>query len=105
MYMLSCIKLHSSDFATKQYADSSWVKTSFLRHDVEEICWRDAHLANVLAIAIPGFLLYGLGLPFLAFVLLYKNRDQLHDKKYTFRLGLLYLGFRKERWWYVFYFF
>lgn len=99
MYMLSCVKLHTSDFVINEYGNSSWVQTSYLRHDVEETCWRGEHLANALAIAIPGFLLYGIGLPLMAFVLLYSNRDQLYDKKYTFRLGLLYLGFREKRWW------
>lgn len=99
MYMLSCVKLHTSDFVIKEYGNSSWVQTSYLRHDVEETCWRGEHLANALAIAVPGFLLYGIGLPLMAFALLYSNQDQLYDKKYTFRLGLLYLGFREKRWW------
>jgi hypothetical protein len=99
MYMLSCVKLHTSDFVFEEYGNLTWVQTSYLRHDVEEICWRGEHLANALAIALPGFLAYGIGLPLMAFMLLYSNRDQLYDKKYTFRLGLLYLGFREKRWW------
>merc|ERR1711871_1835103 len=50
MYMLSCVKLHTSDLVIKEYGNSSWVQTSYLRHDVEETCWRGEHLANALAI-------------------------------------------------------
>jgi hypothetical protein len=99
MAMLSCVKLHASDEEVESYGTKEWTKASFLRLDYEEVCWQGEHLANFWGIAMPGFLVYGVGLPLMSFVLLYRNREHLEDKKYTFRLGLLYLGYRRERWW------
>ena len=89
MAMLSCVKLHASDKELEFYGTKEWTKASFLRLDYEEVCWQGEHLANFWGIAMPGFLVYGVGLPLMSFVLLYRNREHLEDKKYTFRLGLL----------------
>ena len=45
------------------------------------------------------FLQYGIGLPLGSFLLLYKFRHRLHTDKFRFRLGLLYSGYRRDRWW------
>ena len=42
---------------------------------------------------------YGIGLPLGSFLLLYKFRHRLHTDKFRFRLGLLYSGYRHDRWW------
>jgi hypothetical protein len=90
MYMLSCIQLHVEDPTTLEvYGNASWVTRSYLRADVEEVCWVGEHLENVGLVAVPGFLIYGMGLPVLAFLLLFRKRRKLHSKKYSFRLGLL----------------
>ena len=89
MAMLSCVKLHASDEEIKEYGTREWTKASFLRLDYEEVCWQGEHLANFWGIAMPGFLVYGVGIPLTSFVLLYRNREHLEEKKYTFRLGLL----------------
>ena len=86
MTMLACIRLHVEDSTLVKYKDPvtgipPWMRQSFLRADVEEICWEKRHLENVWLIAIPGFLIYGLGLPLLAFRLLHKRRDSLEDPK------------------------
>jgi hypothetical protein len=104
MTVLSCVRLHTENSAVVKYNDPvtgipPWMRKSFLRADMEENCWEKRHLENVWLIAIPGFMTYGVGLPLVAFRLLYKHRDRLEDPKYAFRLGLLYLGYRKERWW------
>ena len=57
---------------------------------------------------MPSLAAYAIGLPLSAFVLLWRKRrlhlskktiDFLATKKYIFRLGLVYSGYRKERWW------
>ena len=53
----------------------------------------------VLLVSVPQILLYTVGLPLAATVLLYRRRDRLGDKRVQFRWGLLYAGFRHKVWW------
>jgi hypothetical protein len=68
---------------------------------MEEDCYVGRHLAMVLCIALPGLLVYGLGVPALAFLILWRRHrtNMLLMNKYIFGFGLLYSGYRKDRWW------
>ena len=66
--------------------------------DAEEACFVGRHLTMVLLLAIPGLLLYGIGGPLLAFAILHRHRKHQKTSKYLFRWGLVYSGYRAERW-------
>ena len=91
MAMVSCENLHPDLVGAPE--------VTYLRLDPEEECYGDNHLAYVLLIALPSFCLYAAGLPIAATFILWRNREFHRGKKYIFRMGLLYSGYRKERWW------
>jgi hypothetical protein len=96
--VLSCRRIHRG---TAPEDRGEWSTVQYLRIDMEETCWDGQHAIMVGALAIPGTLVYALGLPLTAFVILFRHRTKLYTtKKYLFRLGLLYSGFRPNRWWY-----
>jgi hypothetical protein len=54
---------------------------------------------SMFQLAVPGLLLYGIGLPLVVIVVLWRHRHIHSMNKYVFTLGLLYSGYRKDRWW------
>ena len=104
--ILSCKSIHT-DIPPDLIADlrtgaTRWFDRQYLRVDLEETCWEGRHLSFVLLLAVPGVIVYALGLPLIAFWLIWRaaKRGLLGTKKYVFRLGLLYSGYRPDRWWY-----
>ena len=72
----------------------------YLMADLQEICFQDLHLNYVLLLTIPQIILYILGLPLAATLLVMRNKKNLHQARFYTRYGLLYLGYRDERaWW------
>jgi len=71
----------------------------WLERDLEERCFEGNHLTMLISVAIPALLLYALGIPLLSFATLNTHRHKLSTNKYRFRLGLLYSGYRPERFW------
>ena len=69
----------------------------YLARDVEEPCWEGRHLVYAVGVAIPGLLGFGLGLPLLCLLVMWRRRKKLYTNKYIFRLGLIYNGYRKPR--------
>jgi hypothetical protein len=116
MIMLSCQSVHpeamaaakvdwnkcrltGSRISCQKHLPAAWATTQYLRWDMEEICYGENHLAHVMLIALPSILLYALGLPLGAGLILWRNREFHTSKKMRFRLGLIYSGFRQNRWW------
>jgi hypothetical protein len=114
MDILSCQNPHASGQTTSfgmpsgEKGPPEWATELYLRYDVEEPCYVGDHLAYVWLLAVPSLVAYAIGLPLSAFVILWRKRhlhlskksiDFLATKKYIFRLGLVYSGYRKERWW------
>ncbi len=71
----------------------------YLQADMEEVCWEGRHLNAAILIAIPGILLYGVAMPLVVFSILWRQSALRIMNKYIFTLGLLYSGYRKDRWW------
>ena len=95
MEMMSCQSMHpplDSSETTGKGNDEIWRTNTFLRVDTEELCYGENHLAHILLVAMPSFLLYALGLPVGAFLILWQQRELLKSNKYRFRMGLLYSG-------------
>ena len=88
------VKQSMAALACERVGDALW-----LAADLQEPCFVGTHLAVVLLVSAPQILLYTVGLPLAATVLLYRRRDRLADKRVQFRWGLLYAGFRHKVWW------
>jgi hypothetical protein len=95
MSMMSCERLHPD----VHDSTSAWSTNAYLRFDAEELCGGENHMRYVWLIAIPSLLGYALGLPAFALVVLWRQRKFHRSKKYLFRMGLIYSGYKKERWW------
>ena len=89
------VKQSLAALACESVGDRLW-----LAADLQEPCFEGMHLGMVLSVSVPQVLLYTLGLPVGAFLLLFRNRRRLGDKRMQFRWGILYAGFRaKVYWW------
>jgi hypothetical protein len=73
----------------------------YLERDLEERCYLQGtrHYQMLWLICFPALILYAIGMPLGSFVILWKNRHRLSGDKFKFRLGLLYSGYREDRWW------
>jgi hypothetical protein len=59
----------------------------------------DQHTLMMLVVALPGLILYAVLLMVFTLWYLWKSQDQLKSRRFTFRVGLLYSGYRKSTWW------
>jgi len=49
-----------------------------------------------MIVGVPGILIWGLGIPFISFIVLFQNKRYLHYLEVREKYGFLYNGFRKE---------
>ena len=68
-----------------------------------EECWTGDHWKYITGVAIPSFLLWGIGLPFLAFMWLFKlnAQEKLYTKKTKKVYGYLFLGYQHKKYWWT----
>ena len=59
---------------------------------LQEPCFEGRHIEHMLWLTIPQLLLYVLGLPLTAAIIILRNKKHLHQKKFYTRYGLLYMG-------------
>ena len=74
----------------------------YLVADLQEPCYEGRHLHYLLALTIPQILVYVVGLPAAAVIVLRRNSDRIERRDESFRIsyGVLYIGYRQERsWW------
>mgnify|MGYP001233192005 CR=1 FL=1 len=66
----------------------------------QEVCFEERHLSYFLGLTLPQILLYIIGLPVAAFVLLRRNKERIihQDMSFHMRYGFLFYGYRLE-WW------
>ena len=75
-------------------------KRSFLMADLQEPCFEGRHATYVAMLTVPQLLLNVLGLPLVATLIILRNKERLHQKKFYTRYGLLYMGYQPGReWW------
>jgi len=72
----------------------------YLQRDLQEICYvkGSRHFTYLFGLAIPALLIYAIGIPIGSFLVLWRARNRLNTNKYRFRLGLLFSGYREDRW-------
>jgi hypothetical protein len=72
----------------------------YLMADLQEQCFVDRHATYIYLLTVPQIILYVLGLPMTAAFIIFRNKEQLHQKKMSMRYGLLYMGYKPGReWW------
>ena len=71
----------------------------WLAADLQEPCYIGRHLKNWWLICLPQVLMFVLGLPLGAALVLWRNRHNLHSPRTQFRWGILYAGYRDELYW------
>eukprot|EP00347_Sterkiella_histriomuscorum_P007237 403349735 len=69
---------------------------SRIQDDLYVVCWDSTHTIISYFVALPCIFVWGLGIPFFAFILLTKDRKNLEQIEVRERLGFLYRGFRAE---------
>ena len=91
--------------------------TSFLRADLDEVCWEGRHLHYSLAVGLPMLFGYVMGLPVVAFLHV-RKMHQTHQQATTRRrmfgdvekmnilggpdhkiYGMFYSAFKEDKWW------
>jgi hypothetical protein len=71
---------------------------SYLRSDLEVVCWEGAHAAWAFTVGLPFLVVYAFGIPFISWYLLYKRTHKLSQDTATIqRFGFLYIGY--SQWW------
>ena len=99
-------------FACRAVCDDD---VTYLRADLDEVCWKHRHLYYSLGLGLPMLLFYVIGLPIVAYVrvrsmnrkLMTRRRRTIgnvneslavfHDDHHIY--GMFYSAFRKETWW------
>jgi hypothetical protein len=67
---------------------------------LQEPCFVGRHYTYVILLTIPQLVLYIVGLPLMAALLILQNKKKLNDPDFRLRYGLLYRGYAKGReWW------
>ena len=75
--------------------------TQYLDIDMEEECWTGDHWIYATVVAIPSFVLWGIGLPCMAFMILFRlNKAKKLTKKSNKEVyGFLFLGYLPKKYW------
>lgn len=69
---------------------------SRVEDDLEIVCWSSVHKFYSLFVAVPSIIVWGLGIPFFAFILLSRIRKNLDKLESREKLGFLYRGYKKD---------
>ena len=74
----------------------------YLMADLQERCFEGRHFIYIMLFTVPQLILYIVGLPLFATLLILRNIKNLNDPDFRMRYGLLYRGYIEGReWWEV----
>jgi hypothetical protein len=68
-----------------------------LYEDLEVVCYTSTHNAFAFGIALPGLIIWGLGIPSLGLALLLKYKDSLNTGDVRLKYGFLYKGYNERK--------
>jgi hypothetical protein len=74
---------------------------AYLMADLEERCFTGRHTTYLILLTMPQLILYVFGLPIIAGTILLREpkRRLWHSFSFRMRYGLLFMGYRRERFW------
>ena len=70
--------------------------TKKLKGDLEIVCYEGPHLFWAFFVALPCILVWGLGIPFFAYILLQREKERLKRIEVREKFGFLYNGYKKD---------
>jgi hypothetical protein len=68
----------------------------WLAADLQEACYKGRHMNLLFLLCLPQVLLFVIGMPLGALLVLWRHRKDLHNPRTQFRWGILYAGYRDE---------
>lgn len=74
----------------------------YLEMDYEMQCWESSHLKWVFIVALPSLVVWGFGIPMMAFFHIRKNLEKLKDIEFKKAYGFLYDGYKIDRYFWEF---
>ena len=85
----------------QMFACTSVEGIEYLDLYMNDECWVGDHYTYTICVAIPSLIIWGIGLPFSAFYMIYKkNKDRHLNKKSNMTVyGFLYLGYLPRKYW------
>ena len=69
---------------------------SRVKNDLEIVCFSGDHIYWAYGVAAPGILVWGLGIPTFAALLMFKDKNKLTDIGVRERYGFLFRGYKKS---------
>jgi len=69
----------------------------WLQADLEVMCWNSVHLKWFLGVGLPMLVIWVIGMPLIAFLILFCNRKRLNDEHFFDKYRMLYQGLKSER--------
>ncbi|CDW88401.1 UNKNOWN [Stylonychia lemnae] len=69
---------------------------SRMKNDLEIYCYQNDHSFFTIAVALPALIVWGLGIPLFALILLIRAEDDLQSKKIREKFGFLFRGYKKK---------
>eukprot|EP00347_Sterkiella_histriomuscorum_P009615 403340531 len=66
------------------------------KEDLQILCSSNQHQVFSLLIALPGLIVWGLGIPFFAFILMLRKNKSLDSIETRAQFGFLYRGYKKQ---------
>jgi len=88
----------TSAFACTEIDSSEY----WLVQDLDIRCWNSEHSVYASGLALPGLILWGIGLPLLAFIFIMKNRKHLEDDRVKARFQFLLVGYKPNLYYWEF---
>ena len=65
-------------------------------YDLEVTCWDSEHMRYSLFVAAPSLINWGFGIPFVAWIILSRNKKDLETIELREKYGFLYNGYKKS---------
>ena len=65
-----------------------------MKGDLEEVCYEGKHKFWSLGLALPSLIVWGLGIPLFALILLLQNKKKLDSHNVREKYGFLFRGYK-----------
>ena len=65
-------------------------------NDLNVICWKSEHVSYSLFVALPSLVIWGFGIPLIAWLILARNKNELGNLYTREKYGFLYNGYKKK---------
>lgn len=65
-------------------------------YELEVACWKSEHFRYCSMVALPSLVIWGFGIPLVAWIVLARNKDSLESVELREKYGFLYNGYKKK---------